>query len=703
MAVPTTSLVLPQFSILDINLDTNILLDLAPTIPIDDFGNEVGGTNEFLQENVISGEIEYTHDEDWIPIFLVSGGNYTFDIEGAETGKGSLSDPVLSGIYNSSGAYQEGSFDNDSGQGLNAHQTYVPFGGIYYVAVKSSDNELGSYTLSYEREDDYGGDIANAGQLRESGSSGTIEVLRESDMLAVYLSKDITYTFDLEGASTEQGTLFDPTLSLFDSSGTFLDMNDNGGTGLNARLYFTPDINGYYYISVSSSQQNLIGSYSLSYNTDNTVRGDDYDNTHDNADYGSLNLDWDFEGDIGWIHSDRGAEGVIETITDTDLFRFKNSDASVTRVTLEARESGIGALSNPVIKGLYSWNGSSLEYQLIESDSQRVVIEFERQSSGNQYIEVASDNEKTGGYALSFQSVSIDDYGSSIESPEKGWISQDFGAYGEIESAYDTDIFILTASNAGQIKFVVTPRDSGSGSLQTPIIKSIYDIEGNTLAFSLVDDESTNSPAYVVSGSIGGVYVEVAAEGSGTGGYHITSQTFETFSGNYDDYEVRQTDEGIAIEANDNPGTVFVVDWTDRITFSDFSLALDIDGTAGYVYQLYDAAFDRAPDTVGLGYWIHAVDGGENLKQVAESFVTSEEFSELYGSDLSNEQYLETLYENIRGDVPDSAGFQWWLDKLDTGEHSKASALVGFSESAEHQDTLSGLVSTGVLFDVWLG
>ena len=33
-------------------------------------------------------------------------------------------------------------------------------------------------------------------------------------------------------------------------------------------------------------------------------------------------------------------------------------------------------------------------------------------------------------------------------------------------------------------------------------------------------------------------------------------------------------------------------------------LALDINGTAGQVYRLYQAAFDRKPDLVGLGYWI---------------------------------------------------------------------------------------------------
>jgi hypothetical protein len=40
------------------------------------------------------------------------------------------------------------------------------------------------------------------------------------------------------------------------------------------------------------------------------------------------------------------------------------------------------------------------------------------------------------------------------------------------------------------------------------------------------------------------------------------------------------------------------------------AVALDVDGAAGQAYRLYQAAFDRAPDKNGLGYWINGwIDG----------------------------------------------------------------------------------------------
>lgn len=59
----------------------------------------------------------------------------------------------------------------------------------------------------------------------------------------------------------------------------------------------------------------------------------------------------------------------------------------------------------------------------------------------------------------------------------------------------------------------------------------------------------------------------------------------------------------------------------ERIQFSDKTLALDIDATAGKAYRVYQAAFNRTPDTGGLKYWISKMDGGLTLDGVASGFV----------------------------------------------------------------------------------
>jgi len=70
----------------------------------------------------------------------------------------------------------------------------------------------------------------------------------------------------------------------------------------------------------------------------------------------------------------------------------------------------------------------------------------------------------------------------------------------------------------------------------------------------------------------------------------------------------------------------------ERVNFSDGSLALDINGDAGQAYRLYQAALDRTPDAVGLGYWISALDGGTSLNTAAADFIASSEFQQLYGT-----------------------------------------------------------------------
>lgn len=73
----------------------------------------------------------------------------------------------------------------------------------------------------------------------------------------------------------------------------------------------------------------------------------------------------------------------------------------------------------------------------------------------------------------------------------------------------------------------------------------------------------------------------------------------------------------------------------ERLSFSDTMLALDIGPkqTAGSVYMLYQAAFNRKPDVAGLGYWINALDQGLDItKDVATFFVSSNEFVAKYGA-----------------------------------------------------------------------
>jgi hypothetical protein len=139
----------------------------------------------------------------------------------------------------------------------------------------------------------------------------------------------------------------------------------------------------------------------------------------------------------------------------------------------------------------------------------------------------------------------------------------------------------------------------------------------------------------------------------------------------------------------------------ERIAFSDVTVALDIDGAAGKAYRLYQAAFDRVPDQGGLGFWIHALDKGITLDQVAAAFTTSKEFVDLYGAQSSNAQFVDLLYKNVLHRAPEGGGYDFWLDALANKHVPHEVVLDYFSESPENQAQVIGSIQDGITFVPW--
>jgi hypothetical protein len=138
----------------------------------------------------------------------------------------------------------------------------------------------------------------------------------------------------------------------------------------------------------------------------------------------------------------------------------------------------------------------------------------------------------------------------------------------------------------------------------------------------------------------------------------------------------------------------------ERIRFSDGMVALDVgsDGIAGQAYRLYQAAFNRIPDSAGLGYWIGVMDRGASLLDVANEFVGSTEFKALYGAQPGNADILGRYYHNVLHRDADTAGFQYWLDVLDRHVTSAAEVLASFSQSQENQAALVGVIGNGISY-----
>ncbi len=99
--------------------------------------------------------------------------------------------------------------------------------------------------------------------------------------------------------------------------------------------------------------------------------------------------------------------------------------------------------------------------------------------------------------------------------------------------------------------------------------------------------------------------------------------------------------------------------------------------------ELYIAYFNRAPDAVGLNFWGTAFANGVSLADSARLFVDQVETRATYPSDLSNSELVATIYDNVLGRIPDQAGFDFWVNALDTGGIGRDIAILGILGGAK--------------------
>ena len=91
-------------------------------------------------------------------------------------------------------------------------------------------------------------------------------------------------------------------------------------------------------------------------------------------------------------------------------------------------------------------------------------------------------------------------------------------------------------------------------------------------------------------------------------------------------------------------------------------------------------ALERKGETAGLETWCYLINKKKMTPaEVTESFFHSKEF---VNKELSDEDYVETLYETFLGRSSDPEGKAYWLNYLKKGQ-SRDEVMKGFSNSAE--------------------
>jgi hypothetical protein len=311
-------------------------------------------TTGFIQLNgLVKGFVETNNDEDWFKTsYLIAGLTYTIDLEGAYTSQGTLSDPLIKGIYNSAGTLVSGVTIVDdvvSGTNKNSRATFTPTtNGNYFLSAGGYDTNTGTYRLTLSGPDGYTANTSTSGYVIPtnvanyyfSPPQGNIEVANQVDWIKADLLAGVTYTINLEGSPTAQGTLTDPYLrGIYNAQGVSLGYtDDDSGQSLNSQVTFTPTTNSTYYIAAGASGTGT-GTYKVSVTT-----SDDFGS--ETSTTGQLTA------------NSSGATGFLESAADGDWFKIDLLAGLSYTFNLEGADTSKGTLTNPAIGGIYDSTGT---------------------------------------------------------------------------------------------------------------------------------------------------------------------------------------------------------------------------------------------------------------------------------------------------------------------------------------------------------
>jgi uncharacterized protein with LGFP repeats len=123
--------------------------------------------------------------------------------------------------------------------------------------------------------------------------------------------------------------------------------------------------------------------------------------------------------------------------------------------------------------------------------------------------------------------------------------------------------------------------------------------------------------------------------------------------------------------------------WSPGQFIAHLEASTEADNRVHAVTRLYRAYFLRNPDHSGLTYWLNRRGEGQTLASISQSFATSSEFKNRYGS-LSNAAFVDRVYRNVLGRPADQGGTTYWKSRLDRGT-SRGQVMANFSQSTEYR------------------
>ena len=379
--------------------------------------------------------------------------------------------------------------------------------GTYYIAAGVDGERTGTYRVSVAEvdADDHSAGTGTSGTVAVDGSAtGEIEQWLDQDWFAVTLEAGKPYRIDLEGSRTNAGTLTDPSIrGIHDADGNLISgtADDDGGTGLNSRVFFEPENSGTYYIAAGVDGERT-GTYRVSVTAlDDYVAG---------------------IGTTGTVAVGGSATGEIERPRDQDWFAVTLEAGKSYQIDLEGSPTNAGTLRDPWLCGVYDANGNIFRDTFDDDGgvgwNSRLV--FEPEIAGTYYISAGLFSMGLGTYRLSVEK--LDDRPAGTDTT--GTVAVGGSATGEIERAGDRDWFAVALEAGKEYRVDLEGSPTDAGTLRNPYLRGVHDADGNRIRGTTDNNGGTGHNARLLfePENAGTYYIAGGANGDRTGTYRVS-------------------------------------------------------------------------------------------------------------------------------------------------------------------------------------
>ena len=469
-----------------------------------------------------TGEIQHVGDRDWFAVELQEGKTYVIELRGSPTDDGTLSDPDLR-LYSSLSGWIPTlvKSDRDGGEGRNSQLTFTAReSGTYFIEASSGDHgSTGTYELevkdvSTSDVDDFAASNQTTGTVEVGGTvTGEIEYANDEDWFAVELEAGETYTIDVWGSPTGDGTLDNPHLhGIYDANGSLIyDTSERKrGIGNNDTNQgtFAPTDSGTYYIAAGTRWPG-VGTYEVS------VRVDDFAASTETT---------------GTVAVGGSAMGDIEDARDRDWFAVQLQAGKTYQIDVHGELNDGGTLPHGNLHGVYDTDGNLLlvydhvrrasgeifenidDEQPIEVvDGEDSQVFFTPSEDGTYYLAASnwSSATATGTYTVQVTEIG-DDFPETVDTT--GTVEVGDSATGEIQYEGDRDWFEVELEAGVTYKVeLLGSRSITGGTLLNPYIRGIHDADGHLITDTTDYASGPNSDSEVLfTPDEGGTYYVAA-------------------------------------------------------------------------------------------------------------------------------------------------------------------------------------------------